>query len=295
MTTHVSEYFVQQQLTGCQLVGSGNVAGVYFNGINNNGLGATITTSSPTLTLDSVPVNNNDSVLLTGQTSSFQNGIYVVSGVGSIVVLTRRPDFQSPSQMLPGFFVPIAAGSANAGAIFILVSPQVQQVGVSAITFVAATNDNTVQSVNLVNSGLNIYNPAETFLNHIVPTSAITAARQFSLVTGDQNTSLDLTAVPNFAPSAFGATLVSSPTKFQAQRNLGIKTALATGQNITLTNFSLSAPGVVATDIVLVNLLSSPNPAYIIGIGPGPDTIQLTFNTAPGSNSILDWVAYETV
>jgi hypothetical protein len=135
MTTTISETRLEQQITSVRLVDSSNVVGTYSNGPSNNGIGATLTTAASTLTIDSVAVVNGDSVLLNGQTAALQNGIYVVSGVGTTVVLTRRDDFQNIEQMIPGYYIPVSAGTVYGGAIFGIVEPQIQAVGVDSVTF----------------------------------------------------------------------------------------------------------------------------------------------------------------
>lgn len=75
----------------CRLAtNAANVAGTYANG--TAGVGATKAVGGTTLTIDGVAVANGDRVLLKDQTSAFENGVYVVSGVGTSVVLTRATD-----------------------------------------------------------------------------------------------------------------------------------------------------------------------------------------------------------
>src|SRR5579871_2215756 len=130
MSVFESQYFIPQQITGCRLGSTSNIAGVYDNG--DNGIGATLTTNSPTLTVNLVDVENGDSIFVGNQTNTNEKGIYVVSGVGENVVLTRRSDFQSPSQMKPGYFFTLSAGSF-AGLLITVIEPQVQQVGVDSL------------------------------------------------------------------------------------------------------------------------------------------------------------------
>lgn len=214
MTLTISEYRREQQLSSVRLVSNSNVSGTYSNGAGNNGVGATLTTSASTLTVDSVAAVNGNRVLLLNQTNAYENGIYEVSGVGGTVVLTRSDDFQTSDQMRPGYYVPVEAGTVFAGGCFTVVEPQVAIVGTDDITF--TDNSSNPTSVNLANNGLNIFNPAGTFLNHVLFDSAITADRNFTITTGDAartltftgdatlNQDVDTTASPTFVAVTVG-------------------------------------------------------------------------------------------
>src|ERR1700721_1038137 len=108
-----------QQLASVRFAASSNQSGTYYNGTLNNGVGATFTYSTGTLTIDSVAVNIGDMILLAGQTSAYQNGVYQCTTAGAsgvAAVLTRRGDFQSLEQMRGGAFVPVSAGTTYGGS-----------------------------------------------------------------------------------------------------------------------------------------------------------------------------------
>jgi hypothetical protein len=114
------------QLAPVRLVATSNQSGSYVNGPLNNGVGATFTYATGVLTLDSVVVNLNDFILLSGQTLLYQNGIYQCTqqgATGVAAVLTRRGDFQCIEQLKIGQNVFIGAGTTNAGASAVLVEP----------------------------------------------------------------------------------------------------------------------------------------------------------------------------
>jgi hypothetical protein len=131
----ISQYNVYPGLTPARVVSVSNITGTtYFNGQTNNGVGATLTTGASTLTIDSVVVNNNDRVLLMGQTLGYTNGIYIANVGGTFVVLTRSADFHSIEQMKEGQFISIAAGFVYAGAMFTLVEPFPAAIGVPLVS-----------------------------------------------------------------------------------------------------------------------------------------------------------------
>jgi hypothetical protein len=121
------------------VVSSANIAGTYFNGVVNNGVGALLTIAASSLTVDSVVLNVGDRVLLIGQTSAFQNGIYVVNSIGSVVVLQRSADLQSIEQIHEGFYVSVGAGTVNNGTIWTIVEPIPAQLGISNMVWVDAS------------------------------------------------------------------------------------------------------------------------------------------------------------
>ena len=135
MTVQTSQYNIFQQLTSVRVVDVANLAGVYLNGPLNNGVGATLTASTPaTLTIDGVDLQLNDRVLLTAQTNANENGIYVLTSLNW--VLTRSGDFQNIEQLKTGQFIPVGAGTANAGNIWVLVEPLPAHFGIDALKLV---------------------------------------------------------------------------------------------------------------------------------------------------------------
>lgn len=135
MTTSIGQTVLSPWLTPVRLVSTSNIAGTYNNGPNNNGVGATLTIAASSLTIDSVLCQVGDRVLLQTQTSTLQQGIYIVQSIGSTVVLQRSADMQSTEQMQPGLYVAVGAGSVNAGNFYTLVEPIPQNIGVNAVTF----------------------------------------------------------------------------------------------------------------------------------------------------------------
>lgn len=135
MTTSNSQYVFSPWLTPVRLAATSNIAGTYYNGPNNNGVGATFTYASSSLTIDSVVVVLNDRILLTDQSATYQNGIYVVSSIGATVVLTRAEDQQCIEQIQTGEYVSVKGGSVNAGSFFTVIEPRPQVIGTSAIVY----------------------------------------------------------------------------------------------------------------------------------------------------------------
>ena len=135
------------QLASVRVVAEANQSVTYYNGPTNNGVGATVTYATGTLTIDSVTVNLNDYVLLAGQTAAYENGIYqciVVGATGIAAVLQRRGDFQCIEQIQTGAFATVKGGTAFGGSIWTVVEPLPAAIGnpvvsgANNITFVDA-------------------------------------------------------------------------------------------------------------------------------------------------------------
>lgn len=136
MTVTNSQYNFYPVLTPVRLVSQVNIAGTYFNGQINNGVGATLTTTSSLTAIDSVTLNVNDRVLLEAQTNKNENGIYIVTSIGTVTVLTRSADFQNIEQLKVGQFVTAGAGTVLAGSLWVLVEPLPARFGIDNINFI---------------------------------------------------------------------------------------------------------------------------------------------------------------
>lgn len=112
----------------------------YANG--TLGVGATLTNAGAqaALSLDGVAVAAADRVLVKNQASTFENGIYTVTTIGTGStnwVLTRATDYDEAADVQENDFVLVDQGTANAGVAFLETAPGPFTIGTSAITFVA--------------------------------------------------------------------------------------------------------------------------------------------------------------
>lgn len=219
-----------QQLTSCRVAAVSNLTVTYLNGINNNGIGATLTNagSQAALTIDDVALNLNDRVLITAQTTELQNGIYIVTNVGSSSsnwVLTRSSDFQSVEQMATGMFVPIEAGSLGAGAFYTLVEPLPTAIGVSDIVFQGQV---AVGDITFVGSPIIGNLPSIADLNGNIEDSGIVANTVLytSFATPDTNSNIFVIPASSIPASSLnsGAVSIFTPTGSKTYRVLAART-----------------------------------------------------------------------
>jgi hypothetical protein len=124
--------------TSCRLATLTPLTATYANGVA--GVGATLTNSGAqtALSIDGVAVALNDRVLIKDQVSTFQNGIYIVTNIGSLSsnwVLTRASDYDQSSEIVYLGVVAITQGTQNAGLVFQENSQGPFVIGTSPITF----------------------------------------------------------------------------------------------------------------------------------------------------------------
>lgn len=117
---------------------TGALTATYDNG--TLGVGATLTNASAqvALTLDGVTLTLGDRVLIKDQVSTFQNGIYFVSNVGSTAsnwVLIRALDFNQAADIIQYGVMLVNAGTVNQSTLYQEVSPGPFLMGTTAITF----------------------------------------------------------------------------------------------------------------------------------------------------------------
>ncbi len=125
-------------ITAVQAATTANLTALYLNGAA--GVGATLTNSGTqaAFAVDGYSASINDRILVKDQSTTFQNGIYTVTTVGtgaSNWVLTRATDYDQPSEINPGDLVPVVNGTANANTIW-LENATVVTIGVDPIIFV---------------------------------------------------------------------------------------------------------------------------------------------------------------
>ncbi len=110
----------------------------YNNG--TSGLGATLTNAGVTtpLVVDGVTLAVGNRVLVKNQSSTFQNGIYTVTSVGSLAtnwVMTRSLDYDTPAEIVQYGVVLSNQGTVNAGLLWQETAPGPFTIGTSPITF----------------------------------------------------------------------------------------------------------------------------------------------------------------
>lgn len=142
-----------------------NLNASYVNGIAgvNDGIGATLTNAGAfaALVIDGIAVSQGDRVLVAYQTNAYENGVYVVTDVGSGSenwVLTRASDFDGSAlgEIRQGDFIAVLFGNINALSWFFMVSPTPLVVGVDDIDFQKQANVTSDLWINQTTTPVNL-------------------------------------------------------------------------------------------------------------------------------------------
>lgn len=128
-----------------RVASTANLTATYNNG--SSGFGATLTNAGAmaAINIDGVALSLGDRVLIKNQTSAIQNGIYLVTLVGTGFVnwiLTRTANFDSADKIQPGNIVTITAGTTQSGTtwyqtdvVTVMGTSPIEFILFSAITF----------------------------------------------------------------------------------------------------------------------------------------------------------------
>lgn len=184
-------------------------------------------TATPSV-LDGVNLTAGDRILVKDQTDAKQNGIYVVTtlGTGANGVWTRATDADEPGELKGGVFVFVTAGTANADKGFVVTAPDGSvTIGTDNIVWTQYSSTGTV-SVSAgtgitVSSSLGVYTVSLADVGTVVP-----------------GTYGNATTVGTFTVSAKGQITSAGNTSIQIAQSqvTGLSTALgAKADTITVT------------------------------------------------------------
>jgi len=128
---------------------TGALTVTYSNG--SAGVGATLTNAGSQVVfgLDGQSPTVGQRVLIKNQSSTFQNGVYTVTNVGSLStnwILTRATDYDTPADINSTGVIPVTAGTANGNTGWYNSTTMVT-IGTTAITFVQFGSSGTVTSI----------------------------------------------------------------------------------------------------------------------------------------------------
>ncbi len=300
MTTTFSQTVFSPWLTPVRLVSTSNIAGTYYNGPNNNGVGATLTIAASSLTVDSVVAAVGDRILLQTQTATLQQGIYVVKSIGSTVVLERSADQQSLEQLKAGENVAVGAGTVNAGNFFTLIEPLPVAIGTSAIVWSADPSAGGVS----FSGGASTANAIPVFSDtsgNIAAATTTTTLGQSLAVTGSVTASTSITATGGpitSGSSGDAGTFISFPataangTLILAAGNAGgaFNTTIASGTIGQSSVITIPDPGAATSKFVLQDgtntVLSVANLKYGATPVAQVDPASCTITAAAGAANV---------
>lgn len=133
----VEDYVAGKLKAPVRLVATADQAGTYDPG------DLTLTyTAAGEIEIDGHELEEDDRVLLVGQTDGTENGIYTVTteGVGTThTELTRAPDFDDDSRIFTGVTIAVTTGDDHANTTWRLITAGTIVLGTTALEFIPVT------------------------------------------------------------------------------------------------------------------------------------------------------------
>jgi hypothetical protein len=148
---------ILRQIIPCEVATTDNLIATYTNG--TIGVGANLTNSGiqSALVIDGITLAVGNRVLVKDQTTGLQNGIYVVTDIGSVTenwVLTRSDDYDVISRIKKGDIVPVIKGTTNKASLWMLTS-DISFIGVSNFDFLGVDR-NSFTAINGTTNEINV-------------------------------------------------------------------------------------------------------------------------------------------
>lgn len=225
-----------------------NLTVTYANG--TAGVGATLTNAGTqaALTIDSIVLAVGERVLVKNQTTAFQNGIYIVTNVGSAStnwVLTRSTDFdQSPTgEVAGGDFIFVQEGTTNADNGYVVTTNGAITLGTTSIDWAQFSGAGQITAgAGLTKTG-NTLDVGGTANRITVNADSIDIASTYV----GQNS---ITTLGTIATGTWQATIIS-PTYGGTGVNNGTKTIILGGNLTTSGAFATTLTTTADTNVTL--------------------------------------------
>jgi hypothetical protein len=274
------------------------LSATYNNG--TNGVGATLINSGTksTLEIDGVTLSADDRVLVKDQADAKQNGVYVVSVVGSPLVnweLVRASDADnSPAgEFKAGDFNLVIAGTANAGYGFVNTAAGAITVGTTEITYAPFSAGKTV----VAGTGLWETSPGVLAIDNTVATLEDAQTFKNKGINFADNTVSATLAQLNTAVTDANLATIAGTESLQNKTLLSPTIETATIDGATITGGSIDVPSLKlsGTDVATSSDLSThaSDTTNVHGIANTADLATTTYvDTAVGN---IDLTPYATL
>ena len=249
-----------------------NLTATYSNG--TAGVGATLTNSGSqaAFAVDGVTPSQNDRVLVKDQTTAAQNGIYVLSTVGSGSanwVLTRATPEDQPAELSGGSFVFVEEGTANGDNGYVFTHTGAPTFGTTALDvtqFSGAGQINAGAALSKTGNQMDV----EVDGSSIEVNADALRVKALGITNAMLAGSIDGAKIENFTftdeGSSQGAVQIGNPMEFLAGE--GINT-VASGQTLTITGELASTSNIGVSKFTSDNFAVSSGDVSIITVDGG--------------------------
>ena len=258
-----------------------NLTGTYNNG--TSGVGATLTNSGTQAvfaldgyTFQASDVTNGTRVLLKDQTFTDQQGIYVITTLGSAStnwVLTRAVDYDTFPEVSAGDFAFVLGGTVNGKFTFVQTSKPTQISGTGAaagaITFSILANGNISGTVGVSQGGTG---------------SSLTATNGTFLVGNGTVFTNRVLAYTDLVATSVAATSSTTAAAITVQHKIGQKLGITFTADGTLTSFTITHG--LGSRFVVVQVTDSSGLQVECDITNTTTTTQVLFAAAPTNGTI---------
>jgi len=272
--------------TTATLASSSSGTVTYYNGVGNDGVGATLTTTGSFATIGGFAVPDTSRVLVKSEATQANNGIYVKD---SNTQLTRATDFDNspPGEIASGDFTFIVSGTV-AGTNWAMTTPGTITVGTTAIVFSQLSGPGVYTAGTGIDITTNVISNTGVLSNVAGTGISVSSSTGNVTVTNTGVTSLTGTTNQVTVSSATGAVTVSLPSSVTIGGTMTAGTFSGAGTNLTGTASGLSIGGNAATATSATSATSATNSAQLGGIvaanylyganGSGSNTLNVTEN-----------------
>ena len=224
--------------------------------------------------VDGVTLSHNDRVLVTGQTTASQNGIYYVTtlGSGSNGTWSRSTDSNQTGELLAGTIIMVTEGQIYADTQWKLITDNPIVIGTTSLTF---TQNYMANSISGGTSNVVVNSNANVTISSAGAANVLTVSNTGVYVSGV------VSATGNITGNYFvgnGSALTGIAT--------GIPTQLANGTsniNIASANGNIEFAVGSSPDTMIV----SPGELTVYGVYSNPKTISSNIAIVPNINSLL--------
>ena len=224
--------------------------------------------------VDGVTLSHNDRVLVTGQTTASQNGIYyiVTLGSGSNGTWARSTDSNQTGELLAGTIIMVTEGQIYADTQWKLITDNPIVIGTTSLTF---TQNYMANSISGGTSNVVVNSNANVTISSAGAANVLTVSNTGVYVSGV------VSATGNITGNYFvgnGSALTGIAT--------GIPTQIANGTsniNIASANGNIEFAVGSSPDTMIV----SPGELTVYGVYSNPKTISSNIAIAPNINSLL--------